>query len=46
MEGPVYEFLLNAIRGCGDPKALTDPNVRAYLDQHPVLWQSLRVSFG
>ena len=43
MEGPVAVFLLDAIQGKGDPKALTNPEIRAYLDGHQVLWQSLRV---
>jgi DNA repair exonuclease SbcCD ATPase subunit len=46
MDGPVSQFLLDAIHGKGDPKALMDADVRAYLDQHPVLWHSLHVRLG
>lgn len=42
--GPVERFLQDAIAGRGDPKAFLVPEVRAYLDAHPTLWSSLRVS--
>lgn len=42
--GPVETFLREALAKNGDPRALLDPAVREYLDQHPALWRSLRVS--
>lgn len=45
MNGPVETFLRNAQNRCGDPKALFDEEVLAYLNAHPALWKSLRVVF-
>lgn len=42
--GPVESFLRDAIARRGDPKALLNPAVRNYLDAHPSLWESLRVT--
>ncbi|MDM0117524.1 hypothetical protein QTI66_36025 [Variovorax sp. J22R133] len=43
MEGPVADFLMDSMKGQGDPRALESPEVREYLNAHPTLWQSLRV---
>lgn len=43
MNGPVETFLRHAQNGNGDPQALLDPQIRAYLDANPALWKSLRV---
>lgn len=43
LDVPIEKFLRDAHSGNGNPQALFDPQVRAYLDAHPVLWKSLRV---
>lgn len=43
IEGPVESFLRDAQAGQGDPKALLHPAVQQYLNDHPQLWNSLRV---
>jgi hypothetical protein len=43
MNGPVETFLRSAQNRCGDPKALFDDEILAYLNAHPALWKSLRV---
>lgn len=42
--GPIEQFLRDALARRGDPRALFDPVVREYLDAHPSIWTSLRVS--
>lgn len=43
IEGPVESFLRDAQAGQGDPRALLDPVVQQYLNEHPQLWNSIRV---
>jgi len=43
MTGPIETFLRAAQNHNGDPRALSDPQIRDYLDAHPALWKSLRV---
>jgi len=45
LEGDVLDFLLNAAKGCADPKALYKPTVKEFVERHD-LWQSLRVSLS
>lgn len=43
IDGPVESFLRDAQAGQGNPKALLDPAVQQYLNEHPQLWNLLRV---
>lgn len=43
IEGPVESFLQAALQGTAEAKSLLDPQVLAYLDEHPSLWRSLKV---
>lgn len=43
IDGPVESFLRDAQAGQGNPKALLDPAVQQYLNEHPQLWTLLRV---
>lgn len=41
--GAVGQFLTEALRGAGSVKMLADPEVKAFLDKHPILWTKLSV---
>jgi cell division protein ZapA (FtsZ GTPase activity inhibitor) len=41
--GSVGHFLSDALRGAGSVKMLADPEVKAFLDKHPILWTKLSV---
>lgn len=41
--GPIADFLLAAVKGVGDARAIRNDQVRDFLNQHPVLWERLRV---
>lgn len=41
--GTVGHFLSEALRGAGSAKMLADPEVKAFLDKHPILWTKLSV---
>jgi hypothetical protein len=41
--GPVEKFLQDAINGNGNPQSLSEPEVLAYLNNHPTMWNSLKV---
>ncbi|WP_029891611.1 hypothetical protein [Polycyclovorans algicola] len=44
LDGPTGVFLQACMTGNGgDPKALENVDIRAFLDRHPVLWQRLRL---
>jgi hypothetical protein len=45
IEGPASSFLLDALNDSGNPKDLLDQNVVDFLNQHPILWKSLKVGF-
>jgi hypothetical protein len=44
LEGPAGVFLVDAARGAGDPRALRDPEVQAFVERHD-LWRLLAVKF-
>jgi hypothetical protein len=43
IDGSVETFLQASLRGDGDPKALLDPDVIAYINANPTMWKSLKV---
>jgi|GEM_PF-4661056 len=45
IEGPASSFLLDALNDSGNLKDLLDQNVVDFLNQHPILWKSLKVGF-
>lgn len=44
--GVVGKFLGDAARGMGSVKAIADPEIQAFLDEHPALWSKLTVRLG
>jgi hypothetical protein len=45
IEGPASSFLLDALNDSGNLKDLLDQSVVDFLNQHPILWKSLKVGF-
>lgn len=45
IDGPASSFLLDAINDSGNLKDLLDQKVVDFLNQHPILWKSLKVGF-
>lgn len=43
IDGAVGQFLRDASTTGADPKALFQPEIKKYLDEHPQLWAALRV---
>lgn len=44
--GAVGKFLGDAARGVGAAKAIADPEVHSFLNEHPALWSKLTVKLG
>lgn len=43
LDGPVESFIRDAQAGRGSPKDLLKPEIQKYLNEHPQMWNSLRV---
>lgn len=44
IDGAVGQFLRDASTTGADPRALFEPEIKKYLDEHPQLWAALRVA--